>query len=193
MAFKVISSSSQQSDQNFDLSVSLSIKEYLLKEALDLPEKNFLQLAKMLFYSSQNALIPTLITLLENLQTQNAVDLLKEGTKKLGSPFLRDYCNLALFRLNEEGPYETYIINWTLHQNHVEVFQLRPLLPLELRLKESSYELSPQETTRLLVEMYLALASKQNEKCIEALIEAMKRTNPKNLSPLAALLLKTTQ
>jgi HEAT repeat protein len=193
MAFKIFSSSTQQPNQNFDPSISLSIKEFLLKGTLDLPEKNFLQLAKILFHTSQNALVPTLVTLLENLQTQEAINLLQEGTKKLGSPFLRDYCNLALFRLGEEGPYEDYVIHWALHPKHADVFQLRPLLPLELRMTESSYELSPQETTRLLIEMYLALASKQNETCINALIEAMKRTNPKNLPPLAALLLKTTQ
>ena len=53
----------------YDLSaLSMHLREVLLKESLELPEKDFLRLAAHIFDSKQNDLIPLLVSLLQNLQ-----------------------------------------------------------------------------------------------------------------------------
>lgn len=103
-------------DPTIDLSYSLVMREHYLREAANLPEKDFLQLADHIFKKQQNDLVPVLISLLENLQTEGAIALLKEGAEKIASPLIRDYCHLALYRLKTEGPYEEYINNWVMRQ-----------------------------------------------------------------------------
>ncbi|HSX27024.1 MAG TPA: hypothetical protein VLE89_08495, partial [Chlamydiales bacterium] len=137
-------------DPTIDLSYSQAIREHLLREAIHLPEAQFLQLARLIFNRQQYDLVPTLITLLENLQTENAIALLKEGAAKLSAPLIRDYCHLSLYRLKQEGPYEEYINHWVMRQKESELIRLRPLLPWKYRMEQSDYSLTPEETSRLL-------------------------------------------
>ena len=192
--WRVIPSASQRTkDPSIDLSLSLSMKEHLLKESLELKENDFFFLVKMIFDHHQKELIPSLINLLENLQTEKAIALLKDYAQMAGAPLIRDYCHLALFRLKEDGPYEKYVMNWTLRQNKQDMIKLRPFLPRNNRLENSQYNLSAEESSRLLIEMYSALAGRQTQKCIEVIVEAMKKGNYKNRYALAGLLLRATE
>ncbi len=108
---KAVPSAQQRcEDPLFDADISLGLRENFLSEAYHLPEDDFLKIARMIFDAKQNDLLPHLISLLENLQTEKTILLLKEQSQKMGAPLIRDYANLALFRLNEEGPYEEYVI-----------------------------------------------------------------------------------
>jgi HEAT repeat protein len=194
MYWKAITSSSQRKkDPSVNPSAFLQIREYLLKEALELPKHCFLEIAKAIFNHEQNDLVPLLTSLLENIRTKEAIAFLKQGTKKLGSPLIRDYCNLSLFRLSENGPYEEHVINWAKQQKQTPFIRLHQFIPAYTRLKEKNYQLSPEQTSRLLIDMYTAMASKQNEKMIDILIESIKNGKESNRFVLAGILLKATE
>jgi HEAT repeat protein len=180
-------------DPTIDLSYSQAIREHLLHEAAHLPEENFLYLARLIFNRQQNDLVPTTIALLENLQTDNAIALLKEGAEKISSPLVRDYCHLSLYRLKQEGPYEEYVRRWVMKQKESELIRLRPLLPWKYRMEQSDYTLSPEETSRLLIEAFLSIANRRDEKSISFLLEAIQLGNPKNRYALMGLLMKATE
>jgi HEAT repeat protein len=180
-------------DPTLNLGFSIAIREHFLREAIHLPEKDFLKIAELIFQKQQNDLVPALIALLENLRTEGAINLLRAGAKKIGSPLIRDYCHLALFRLKEPGPYEEYINHWVMRQKHEELIRLRPLLPWKFRLEQSDYALSPDETSHLLIESFLSIANRRDEKSIAFLLEAIQFSNPVNRYVLMGLLMKATE
>lgn len=193
-ALKVVPSAELRAkDPTIDLSYSLAIREHMLREAIHLPETDFLHLARILFHRQQHDLVPTLIALLENLQTDNAKKMLKEGSSKLNSPLIRDYCHLSLYRLKEEGPHEEYVSRWVMQQKESEMIRLRPILPWKFRLEQEDYALSPEETSKLLIDSFLSIASRRDEKSIAFLLEAIQHGNPLNRYALMGLLMKATE
>ncbi len=193
-AIKAVPSAELRSkDPTLDLSYSTALREHFLREAAHLSEADFLRLARRILQRGQNDLVPTLIALLENLQTDGAIALLKEGAEKLTSPLIRDYCHLALYRLNQEGPYEEYINHWVMHQKEAQLIQLKQLLPWKYRLEQSDYTLTPEETSRLLIEAFVSIASRRDEKSIAFLLEAIRAGNPHNRYALMGLLMKATE
>lgn len=194
ISFKAIPSAELRSkDPSVDLNYSLSIREYLLREALQLPEETFLSLARLIFQKQQSDLVPSTIALLENLQTPAAITVLKDNAEKTGAPLIRDYCNLALSRLKVEGPYEEYINRWLMQQKGAELIRLRPILPWKMRLEGDSYALSPEETSKLLIDTYLSIASRRSEQSINLLLEAIQLGNAANRYALMGLLMKATE
>ncbi len=193
-AFKAIPSAElREKDPTVNLGYSLALREHFLRETIHLPEEHFLSLARTIFQKQQNDLVPTLITLLENLRTEGAIALLKEGAGKISAPFIRDYCHLALYRLKIEGPYEEYINHWVMQQKNGELIRLRPLLPWKYRMEQSDYQLSPEETSRLLIDSFVAIANRRDEKSISLLLNAMQHGNPQNRYALIGLLMKATE
>lgn len=194
IAWKAVPSAELRSkDPTVDFSLSLAMREHLLKEAIHLPEEDFLKLARSLFVHQQNDLIPTLISLLENLQTPSAISLLKSGSATLSAPLIRDYCHLSLYRLKEEGPHEEYVNHWVMHQKSCELIRLRAPLPWKYRLEQTDFSLTPDETSRLLIESFLAIANQRNEKSIDFLLKAIQLGNPENRFALMGLLMRATE
>jgi HEAT repeat protein len=192
---KVLPSVQQhQKEEHFDFdTITLGVKETILRECLELPERNFISLSRSLFNASQSDLIPLLISSLENKRTPEAIHLLKEYAHKSFSPFIRIYCTLSLFRLREEGPYQQMLYDW-LSQNKKQTFvRFRPMLPRTSQVKGGSFELTPEESSRLLVESYTALANHHDKKSIDVLLEALKEGHPKNQAIIAGLLLRAIQ
>ncbi|MDP1608164.1 MAG: HEAT repeat domain-containing protein [Chlamydiales bacterium] len=194
IAWKAVPSAELRSkDPTVDFSLSLAMREHLLKEAIHLPEEDFLKLARSLFVHQQNDLIPTLISLLENLQTPSAISLLKSGSATLSAPLIRDYCHLSLYRLKEEGPHEEYVNHWVMHQKSCELIRLRAPLPWKYRIEQTDFSLTPDETSRLLIESFLAIANQRNEKSIDFLLKAIQLGNPENRFALMGLLMRATE
>ncbi|MBI5273355.1 MAG: HEAT repeat domain-containing protein [Chlamydiia bacterium] len=194
MSIKAIPSAELRAkDPTLNLGFSVAMREHFLREAIHLPEENFLALARLIFKRQQNDLIPILIGLLENLRTAGALALLKEGAQKVSSPLIRDYCHLSLYRLGQEGPYEEYVNHWVMRQKQAELIRLRPLLPWKFRLEQSDYELSPDETSHLLIEAFLSIANRRDEKSIAFLLEAIQFSNPINRYALIGLLMRATE
>ncbi|HSW73450.1 MAG TPA: hypothetical protein VLG44_08620 [Chlamydiales bacterium] len=192
-AIKVVSSSKQQNEKLFDPDLSLALREQFLALAFHLGEEEFLKLAKMLLDLKQYDLVPQLMRLLENLQTENTIALLKEETQKIGSPLIRDYANLVLFKLKVEGPYEENLIQWIKGQKNTNLIKLRPMLSIQTRKEISDYTLSGEDSSRLLLDSYAALASRQDAKSIDILLTALRDGNEKNRYALAGLLMRATE
>jgi HEAT repeat protein len=193
-AWKVVPSAKQNFDENpIAHELSLDIKEALLDKIIDLPENEFFQLADLILSSRQNDLAPIIVDLLKNLQTPEAIALLKKYQQAVGSPLIRNYCNLALFELKEPGPYRDNLREWVTKQQEQELIRFRPFIPWEMRHDDSPYELTPEDTSRLLIEAFEAFAQLQNDTGIDVLLEAMVNGNPKNKYALVGLLMRAAQ
>ena len=82
---------------------------------------------------------------------------------------------------------------WLLHQSQLERIKLQPFLPWQSRIDLNNFTLSPEETSRLLIEMFYAFAQRQDEKSIDVLVEALKRGHQNNSYVLAGLLLRAME
>jgi hypothetical protein len=193
--WKVISSSLQHAKHSrYDLmAVTLSVRENLLKDCLELPEESFLKVAQLIMDTKQNELIPSLVSLIENQKSLNGIALLKRKGQTAGAPLIRAYCNLALVRLKEPGPYQELLEHWILSKQADELIQFRPSLPWALKLSESNFELTPEESSSLLIESYQVLANKHDEKSIAFLLKALQDGKNANTPILAGILLKALQ
>lgn len=193
-AWKTIPSAQQNfKDNPYAYEMSISMRETTLAKTVDLPEKDFLTVAQALFDSQQNDLIPSLVKLLENLRTPEAIEMLKSQQQKIGAPLIRNYCNLALYRLHESDLYAVNLQKWVSQQQQSGIIQFRPLLPWEMRANESPYQLTATETSQLLIESIEALAQSQDDAGIEALLNAIQNGNKKNKYALAGLLMRAIQ
>jgi HEAT repeat protein len=194
IAFKPVFSASTQKNPLFDIrSATLTLRQQLLLDSIHLPEEDFLYIANALFETKQSDLISPLVQLLENLQTPKAIELLQKNAELAGSPLIRTYCNLALCRLGKAGAYEAYIQDWIARNKDSEMIRFRPIVPIDQRMKNSTYELTPEDSSRLLIDIYQTLAEKQQESTIETFLTAIRDGNPKNRYVLAGLLLRTLQ
>ncbi len=172
---------------------SLQIKEQLLRESIHLGEKAFIKIAKAIFEANLSPLIPQVMQLLENLQTDRVIALLREETQRLGAPLIRDYAHLILFRLGEKDGHEEYLEEWIQNRDQTQIIKLRPHLSMSERINVDHYSLSAEETSRLMIEIFTSFAQKQDEKSISIVLEAMKNGHPNNRYPLAGLLLRAME
>ncbi len=194
-AFKVVPSAKENFAQEpIVLEMSLHLREALLMKAVELPEKDFLSIAHKIFETQQNDLVPVLIEILENHPTPAVIALLKKYQEKVGAPLIRNYCNLALYRLKEPGPYADNLRDWVTQQCNVDLIQFRPVVPWDMRVSTgSSFELTPQETSRLLVDSFESFVSVQDDKGIDMLISVIQKGNSKNKYALIGLLMRAIQ
>lgn len=193
-AWKAIPQSTENFQENpYLYELSIGMRESVLSKSLDLPEKDFLRIANTLLEVQQHDLIPLVVQLLENLGTQKAIELLKKYQQKIGAPLVRNYCNLALYRLNEPGPYGEILRNWVSQQKQTDIIQFRPFVPWELRMTDANYQLTAQETSQLLIESVEALAKAQDVASMDALIDLIENGNQNNRYALAGLLIRALQ
>lgn len=195
MAWKAVPSLRQHQKQlSMDLSgITLQLRERMLAATLELSEDDFLSVVSTVFARRQLELVPLLVQLLENHATPGALDLLKKNSEFAGAPLIRMYCNLALFRLKKEGPYEQRLKNWIAEAQKLEMIRFRPSVPWNMKNTLSTYELAPEESTRLLLECYEALSEQHSEQGIEIILQGIRQGHPKNRYALAGLLIRTLQ
>lgn len=190
--WKTIPSASHQSKYYPNLLAQTAIfKEELLAQCIDFEEDDFLKIARKIFEKQEHALIPTLMQLLLNRKSEKVVAFLKEGYKKAGAPLIRNYCMLALYRLNENGPYEEQLIRWIKEWGKVELIRFKD--ENDNPSFKERHDLTPEESSRFLVDACETLALSQTESAIEALIHTIAHGNPKNRYALAGLLILTTE
>ena len=195
MAWKVVPSLSQQQKQlAMDLSgISSQLRLQMLAACLELKEDDFLAIATKVFESRAIELIPLLVQLLENHGTAQAIQLLKTHAESAGAPLSRMYCSLSLFRLKEAGPYENRLKQWIEKSQTLEMIKFHSPVPWNIKNTLSTYELAPQESTRLLIECYEALSEEHSSQSIEMLLQGIRNGHPKNRYALAGLLIRTLQ
>ena len=196
IAWKVIPSATQyakKTEQDIP-SITLALREQILMDAMELPEEDFLMIARKIFSKKENELIPILVHLLENLNTPGAIFLLQEESSHAGAPFIRTYCHLSLYRLKVEGHHSEVLHQWIEKGQDHELFQFRDMLSWTDRKEgNTDYILTPKETSRLLIEGYETLAESHEMRGIDILVKAIGEGNKKNRYVLAGLLLKAIQ
>lgn len=180
-------------EQEIIAELTLSVKEDILDKAANLAENSFLELAEALFASQQTNLIPQTTILLMHMQTEKSVNLLKKYVNCVGVPLTRNFCNLALYRLREKGPYANNLKNWLLAQQQDDLIKFREFLPWELREKQTRHELNPKETSQLLLETIEAFVESGDEDGFDTLLQVIENGNPKNRYALAGFLLRASQ
>lgn len=193
--FKIIPSAAQIAEKTKSdiLGITLSIKERILGQALNLEEPVFLKIAETLFASRQYALIPLLVHLLENLQTDGSLKLLEGQAEKIGAPLIRGYCQLALYRLGKDQKLEGRFFSWIDAEKKERLIQFRQILPWTVRENNFPFELTPEEKSRLLIESFEAIADRHDNKGIDFLLSAIKDGHELNRYALAGLLLRCIQ
>lgn len=191
-SWKVTSSASQLlKDDTQAYLEHLELKEGLLEKVCIISRSQFIELAHQIFSKQHNDLVPRTVELLEHLGTKEAVICLKQHQQQFGAPLVRQYCNLALYRLQEPGPYAEQLRQWVKKQSQTEFIRFQPFSPWELG--KNSYTLTPEETSKLLIDSFETFAAQQDRQGIETLIEAMATGHSKNKYALAGLLLRATQ
>ncbi len=135
-----------------------------------------------------------LVHLLENLNSPEAIALLQKESRHVGTPFIRTYCHLALYRLKAEGPHAEMLFKWIEEKKDHELIRFRPLLSwTEKQDISSSFLLTPEETSQLLIEGFQTLADSHDMEGIRILVNAIGTGYSKNKYALAGLLLKAIQ
>lgn len=166
------------------------LRDQALIVALELPEADFLTVAKWVFDEKATDLVPTLVTLLANHRSEATVNLIKHYHQSAGAPLLRHYCTLALYQMGEEGPYEEQLLAYVQSAHDAGIIRFQEGAPDDL---STPFSLKPEEKSQLLIEAFEALAASGNFSGIEALINAIAHGNPKNRYALAGLLMRTTE
>jgi hypothetical protein len=190
-AWKAIPSAHHQGDEAAMLQeLSLQFREDVLMLALELDEENFIFLANKIFESKQNDLIPLLVTLLINMDTEAAIALLKTQQQKAGAPLIRAYATLGLVKLKEEGPYIDHLKEWIVSQKDLDMMKFRTFVPFDIRDTTTSYELTPQENSKFLIDAIQVLAETQEQDSIDLLLQVLKEGHPRNRPVIAGLILR---
>ncbi len=185
----VVSASHKQKIYPAILSESMGLREQLLLMTIDFDEKAFLDLAKTVFEEDIHSLVPVTLELLSNHRSTEAIALLKEQLNN-PSEFIKTYCNLTLFKLGEEGPYERNLITWVQKCQGTIMIRFKEEKSTE---RQSKFKLAPEEQSRLLIEVFETLAQTQNRAGIEALVHAIAEGHAQNRYALAGLLIRTTE
>lgn len=191
-AWRVIPSASQLlKDDLKTYREHVGLKESLLEIVCEKDRAQFFALSHQIFSKQQNDLIPRTVELLIEIGNKEAIDCLKQHQQQLGAPLVRQYCNLALYRLQEPGPYGEQLRQWVKTQSQTQFIRFKPFSPW--KLGENSYNLTPEEASQLLIKAFETFAAKQDTQGIETLIEAIATGHSKNKYALAGLLLRATQ
>ncbi|MCF7806597.1 MAG: HEAT repeat domain-containing protein [Simkaniaceae bacterium] len=192
IAWRPVPSATQQAEKlQVDLpSITWNLKEEMLMQAMELPNSGFISLAKEIFDRGQQQLIPLVVRLLENIHTDEAITLLQYNANRIGSPLIRSYCLLGLYRLGNAGEYGEKFLSWINEQKGTELIRFRPIAPRTLDVEiTSNYHLTPEENSALLVESFEAIARKHETLSIDCILNALKDGNIKNRPALGGLLL----
>ncbi|HRW58160.1 MAG TPA: hypothetical protein P5048_00915 [Chlamydiales bacterium] len=171
--------------------ISLMMKSVLLKKIMELPQPQFIQLVDQIFLKNQKDIVPLALQLLENIQSDEAFALLEKYKKSVGSPFIRDYCHLSLFRINKDPNSRKYLYDWLKRETHTQFIQPKEKLLKSVQVANSNYELTMQEESSILIEIINALVEDQQEETLKVLVEILCKGHPKNRFAIAGLLIRS--
>lgn len=170
---------------------TLMLREHILQECIQYSENAFLHLSRSMFQKEQLDLIPTTVRLLEQMHTKGAEDLLKEYAEKAGSPLIRGFCRLSLFRL---GKYPKQpIVEWVMERKGSQHISFRPLTAWAENRDQTQYSLTPEDQSRLFIESVASIADMHQESSIDLLLRLIVDGNKQNRYALSGLLLHAIQ
>lgn len=181
-------SSSNSLEGNLDI----EIKNDVIEKIRYLSEEKFLKACDLILETQQNAFIPLVTALLEEMETEGATKCLIKHQQQLGAPLVRNYCTLSLYRMKEQpGPWKKYLMDWISNQSTTEFIRFKPLE--EASIAKGSYSLTPEEKSQFLIHAMESVAQTRSEEAVTALAEAIKNGHSKNKYAIAGLLLRTTE
>ncbi|MCB1180782.1 MAG: HEAT repeat domain-containing protein [Chlamydiia bacterium] len=166
------------------------IKEEILRETLEQSEEVFLETVATIFQHNETTLIPLSVELLCNHKSERALNFLKKMEQKAGAPFIRTYCTLALYYAGEEEGYGKKIITWLDQEKSLPPIRFREDKIASDPDRMTSYTLSPEETSRLMILALELLLKKESEAGVSALVKMMCHDTSKNKYAIAGLLIK---
>lgn len=194
--FKLVPSSfaNDKTNKTNSGNVARALHTKLLADSVELPEEAFLQFAGELFKAQYNELMPLLVHLLTNVNSEKSLALLKAGAQKAGAPFIRTFCHLALYRHTDDEAHKTAVKEWVRAQSKTQLLRMKEVIPqAQLPTELGRFSLDPEETSALLLQSFEAIAEKHDLEGIDILLDAIHDGNAKNRYALAGLLLKALQ
>ena len=192
-AFKLFSKAKSPEELQIYQSITTEFRKHILITSQHLPSNHFYLLCEKIFNSQQQELIPTCIHLLEKFNTEEAISLLKKGKMLPGNPLIRTYCSLALFRLSIQKYEEKELLYWVYKENHRSLITFQTVIPWQYNRENTPHQLTPNEKSQLLIEIFQTLAEKQHPHTVQTLINVMIKGNPSNCYALAGLLIRATE
>jgi HEAT repeat protein len=123
------------------------------------------------------------------LEEMNEEPLIREGAEKIGAPFLRNLCQLSLYRT--KGEYEHSILAF-LSKHRTKTLARHRLSPQTVSDTVSSpHELSDFQISKIQTEAFRSIAEKSTEKEVKIFLKSIADSPPANKQILAGLLLYT--
>lgn len=169
----------------------VALKIFLLQKIRQISPPLLMTLAHEIFQKKQNDLVPVTAALLESIGTESAIDCLKKHQQQLGAPLVRNYCQLALFRLKEEGPWNQGLKNWIRDKNKTDLIRFRP--PEKSEKNHFYNPLTPEETTAFFIQAIQTVVENRKDEGIALLVEIIASGNKKNRYALAGLLIRAVE
>ncbi len=167
-------------------------RKEIVRRIFLLPEEDALAFSKELLLRGENGYIPAVMEQLYISGTPGVVALLEQFQQKIGAPYVRGAAALTLFKLGQKER-RSEMISFLKSHHAVELIRLKPMIDDKLNpFATTAFELSPEETSSLYIEMLEALLTEGKEDGIDLLVEAMEKGHPNNRYALAGLLIRAT-
>lgn len=177
---------------NYRVEMGIHNLQQLIENSSNLSETQFLDVAEHVLRTNNRALIPITIQLVENINSDNAIHLLKRAREEIGAPFIRSLSNLALFHLTKEQKYRACLLELTEKIDINRVLKMRPPAPWNPQVEKSPFTLTLEEESELIVATFMALAEAHDQAAVQTLLTALKSGNKSNRPLIAALLLRAS-
>ncbi len=180
------------SEKLFAIEQSLRFREEVLIQSINLPEKQFLQIADHVMVHAQD-LIPLLCKLLENKQSEKVREWLKQQFQDTSSLLGKMYVAKSLTALGEvnsekESPWKKTLVQFLKNEQGLNLFQPRPLIPWFMQAEPKPQELTFDERARLCIESLYALISAEEPETQTIILEWMSKSNSSTRTLLAGIL-----
>lgn len=172
---------------------ALALSYRVLEQCLELDEDSFLDIANYVFSQNLKTLVPHTIKLLCNLSTDKAKKFLSENSEKVGSPLIRHFCHLGLYQINGSKYSYDKLVEWIKSHYKTEMIRFNPVLSKTNTEANLRFDLTPEESSALLIESYMRIIDKQTDEGIDLLLDGLKNGHDNNTGLLAGLLLKAIE
>ncbi len=172
---------------------SLSCKESILAQTLELHEQAFFDLASYIFENRLVPLYPCLIDLLQNQESESGIELLQMESQRIGAPYNRTFAKLALYRLGVERD-ETclgQILDFA-RQKDDRPWRFPVPWASFTRQEDRGKEQQTNANARLYIDALQALAQSSSEKSISLLVSELDKAPTPYIPFVCAALLQAT-
>ncbi len=164
------------------------IKERIMTHLHGQDRTAFFSVADALVQARREELLPSLMTLLQEDGSPQALGWLSRHAEALGAPFIRNFCLLTLYRIQKKQEWGKMLREWAKEKNQTFFLQLE-----QKGSKKERYLLTPEQTSGLLIQIFETFAAERDPEGIQVLLEAIASGHPKNRYVLAGLLLRATE